>query len=435
DDGGCVEPAMNYHGFSLGNLQAGIETARAFGIKPPFELNAKLEKALAYTAYMLKPDGQIPSYGDTDCEDYRPDGRKWDGWRKGEAMDGARLFGRRDLLYIATAGKEGTRPAFDSYRFPDTGHYILRSGWGDEEGEKFEDARYLFLRGGWFGSHGHDDLNAVTLYAYGRPLLIDPGRTTYGTPLMVELSKNRSHNVLLVDDLDMNHAAPRLDVWYTSRVMDCVQNSYPELYPGVEHRRAVVFARPDYYLVFDRASSARAHNFGVNFWTTPPAVTIDECGTRVHTNEPNGSNLLLQAVLRDGISISHRLGTVDLAGETRSDIPVVTFRRKDVSQADFATLLYPFRGKADPDAVSAREFAVENGCGCVVRAPGRMDVVVWLWEEGKASLARDVFSFEGRACLARVHDGSFSLVGGRLLRLQGRTLMASHNPVPELCVE
>ncbi|MGC8863971.1 MAG: heparinase II/III family protein, partial [Armatimonadota bacterium] len=286
DDGGCVEPAMNYHGFSLGNLQAGIETARAFGIKPPFELNAKLEKALAYTAYMLKPDGQIPSYGDTDCEDYRPDGRKWDGWRKGEAMDGARLFGRRDLLYIATAGKEGTRPAFDSYRFPDTGHYILRSGWGDEEGEKFEDARYLFLRGGWFGSHGHDDLNAVTLYAYGRPLLIDPGRTTYGTPLMVELSKNRSHNVLLVDDLDMNHAAPRLDVWYTSRVMDCVQNSYPELYPGVEHRRAVVFARPDYYLVFDRASSARAHNFGVNFWTTPPAVTIDECGTRVHTNEP-----------------------------------------------------------------------------------------------------------------------------------------------------
>ncbi|MGC8864037.1 MAG: hypothetical protein ACP5R5_14870, partial [Armatimonadota bacterium] len=151
--------------------------------------------------------------------------------------------------------------------------------------------------------------------------------------------------------------------------------------------------------------------------------------------EPNGSNLLLQAVLRDGISISHRLGTVDLAGETRSDIPVVTFRRKDVSQADFATLLYPFRGKADPDAVSAREFAVENGCGCVVRAPGRMDVVVWLWEEGKASLARDVFSFEGRACLARVHDGSFSLVGGRLLRLQGRTLMASHNPVPELCVE
>jgi len=435
EDGGCIEPAMNYHGFSLGNLKAGIKAAALFGVKPPAELTAKVEKAHSYTAYMLKPDGQIPSYGDTDSEEFRPNVKKWDGWRNGEAARGARAFNRPDLLYIATAGKQGTRPGFNSYSFPDTGHYILRSDWGGEHGEGFEDARYLFLRGGRFGSHGHDDLNEITLYAYGRPLLIDPGRTTYGTPLMVELSKNRSHNVLLVDELDMSHPAPILNAWHTSNVMDCVDNTYAELYPGVEHRRAVVFARPDYYIVFDRATSDRAHSFGINFWMTPPAVAIDQQQASVRTNEPDGSNLLVQAIARQGVSISQRNGTLAQAGKERTDIPVVTFRREDTRSAEFATLLYPFPGEAHPEAVSVREFTVENGRGCIVRAPGRTDIVAYCWKDGKAELPRGVFSFEGTACLARVQDKSFTLIGGKLLTLQGVTMASSKNVVPELCVE
>lgn len=435
NDGGCVEPAMNYHGFSLGNLQEGLKTGESFGLKPPPELNERLEKALAYTAYMLKPDGTIPTYGDTNCEDFRPDTKKWDGWRKGEAGDGARLFGRSDLLYIATAGKQGTRPPFNSYRFPDTGHYILRSDWGGEKGAGFEDARYMFLRGGRFGSHGHDDLNAVTLYAYGRSLLIDPGRTTYGTPLMSELSKNRSHNVLLVDDLDMNHPSPRLNAWHTTGVMDLVENQYSELYPGVEHRRAVIFARPDYYVVFDKAASDAPHTFGVNFWLTPPEVTVDEKSACVHTNESKGSNLMLKAVARQGVCISLRNGTVDLADTIRNDIPVVTFQRKDTSGAEFATVLYPFPAKADPAAVRVREFGVENGIGGVVTSPRGADILAYCWADGRAKLPGEAFSFEGKACLARLSDRSFTLIGGRLLTLQGTTMASSNIAVGELCVE
>lgn len=435
DDGGCVEPAMNYHGFSLGNLKAGIETAEPFGVKPPPELTAKLEKAHSYTAYMLKPDGQTPSYGDTDCEEFRPNVKKWDGWRNDEAARGARSFGRPDLLYIATAGKKGTRPGFNSYRFPDTGHYILRSDWGAEKGEGFEDARYLFLRGGRFGSHGHDDLNEITLYAYGRPLLIDPGRTTYGTPLMYELSKNRSHNVLLVDELEMSHPDPTPNAWHTTPVMDCVDNTYVDLYPGVEHRRAVVFARPDYYIMFDRATADREHSFGINFWMPPPAAKIDQQKAGVRTNDPEGSNLLVQAIARRGVSISQRDGTLAQAGKPRSDIPVVTFWRKGVNAAEFATLLYPFPRQAEPEAVSAREFTVENGLGCIVTSPRRTDIVAYCWKDGKAGLPGGVFSFEGTACLARVQDKSFTLIGGRLLKLDGVTMASSKVTVPELCVE
>ncbi|MGQ9456018.1 MAG: heparinase II/III family protein [Armatimonadota bacterium] len=435
DDGGCVEPAMNYHGFSLANLQAGIDTAKSFGIAPPPELLVKLEKALAYTAYMLKPDGQIPSYGDTDCADFRPGVRKWDGWRKGEAMDGARMFNRSDLLYIATAGKQGTRPQQNSYCFPDTGHYILRSDWGGDRGQGFEDARYLFFRAGKFGSHGHDDLNNITLYAYGRPLIIDPGRTTYGTPLMYELSKNRSHNVLLVDEMDMNHSEPSTKLWCTNAVADMVENAYYELYPGVEHRRAVVFIRPDYYVLFDRADSREPHQYGINFWLTPPEITIDHQKSIVHTNEPKGSNILLQAVARDGLYITKRNGVLDLAGERRSDIPVVTFYKDGVSRAEFVTLLYPFRAKVDSDSVKVREFAVNGGHGIAINTPERSDVVVYCWDGGSAKLPRDTFTFEGKACVAHIDNMDFTVVDCTLLHIRGQKLVESQRPVKDLCVE
>jgi hypothetical protein len=435
DDGGCVEPAMNYHGFSLANLMAGIETAKSFGIQPPPELLAKLEKALAYTAYMLKPDGQIPSYGDTDCEDFRPGVTKPDVWRKGEAMEGAKLFDRSDLLYIATAGKQGTRPAQNSYCFPETGHFILRSDWGGENGKGFEDSRYLFFRAGRFGSHGHDDLNSVTLYAYGRPLLIDPGRTTYGTPLMFELSKNRSHNVLLVDDLDMNHPEPHLKAWHTTPIADCVENAYSELYPGVEHRRAIVFVRPDYYVLFDRAQSDKPHSYGINFWLTPPEVTIDNKQLLVYTNEPNGSNILLQAISRDGIYITKRNGTVDLGNKERNDIPVVTFRRDGNTAADFATLLYPFPKNVEPGYVRVSQFTVTGGIGCTVTTPERSHIIVYCWDGGRAQLPRDTFEFAGKMCVLDTQSMSFSTSGCTSLRLQGKQILSAEQPVEELCVE
>ncbi len=435
DDGGCVEPAMNYHGFSLANLIAGIDTAKGFGIEPPAELTAKVEKALSYTAYMLKPDGQIPSYGDTDCEDFRPNARKWEGWRKGEAMMGARLFNRGDLLYIATAGREGTRPLHNSYCFPQTGHYVLRSDWGGERGEGFEDSRYLFLRAGRFGSHGHDDLNSITLYAYGRPLIIDPGRTTYGTPLMFELSKNISHNVLLVDNLDMNHPHPSLGAWHTTSLADFVENTYSDLYPGVDHTRAVVFVRPDYYVLFDRARSENPHCYGLNFWLTPPQVTVNDKELWVHTNEPNGSNILLRAISKENTHISTRDGTVDLAGSKRNDVPVVTFRRYGIATTSFATLLYPFPNQVWPQKVQTQEFSVKDGIGCIVSTPEKTNIIVYCWNTGSAKLPRDAFEFQGKACVVDVQHKSFAAIRCTSLRLQGEQLVRSARPVEELCVE
>ncbi len=65
EDGGCVEPAMNYHGFSLGNLISGVNLVKEVGVEVPEHINKVIEKALVYTSYMLDPSGQAPALGDS----------------------------------------------------------------------------------------------------------------------------------------------------------------------------------------------------------------------------------------------------------------------------------------------------------------------------------------------------------------------------------
>lgn len=410
DDGGCVEPAMTYHGLSLITLLSGIDQAKNFGLEIPAELLKTAEKACAYTAYILKPDGQVPSLGDTDVEEFRPNVKKWNGWREGEVMQGYKRFGREDLLYIATLGKQGKRPDSASTAFPDTGHYILRSDWGGENGEGFEDARYLFFRAGKYGSHGHDDLNQITLYAYGRPLLIDPGRAKYGTPLMSELSKNRSHNVLLVDDLPMNHPMPRLDYWQSNPVADFVENSYINLYPGVNHTRAILFVRPNYYVMFDTAVADEPRKMGINFWLTPPDLTIDKTSATVHSNEPDGANILLQTVPPNEIIITERKGTIRKGREERSDIPVVTFWKNAKQNASWTTILYPYPKGANVPNLTAK---TENGI-VTIKLDCGTDYVYY--NVGTEAAKSGIVSFDAKAGLIKTDaDGkpvAAAIVGG-----------------------
>lgn len=383
---------------------------------------------------MLKPDGQIPTYGDTDIEEFRPGAYKWNGFREGEAMSAYKMFGREDCLYIATAGKQGTRPEQVSVAFPQTGHYIMRSDWGGPNGEGFEDARYLFLRGGKFGSHGHWDLNQITLYAYGRPLIIDPGRSNYGTPLMFELTEARSHNVLLVDDLKMQRRSPVLNAWHTTPLMDLADNSYSELYAGVNHRRAVVFVRPDYYVMFDLADSNEPRTMGINFWLTPPELTVDRQAGRAHSNEPNGSNVLLQLADPRGIEIAQRNGTVDYDKKIRDNMPVVTFNQSATTQARWTTVIYPYPQGASVPALSARQGRFGT---CVVQTPDGLDAI-FCANETESALPGPKGAINGRAGLIRYDRSgavtSFALLEGTQISSVDCALAVSDRQISQLSV-
>lgn len=453
DDGACKEPAYNYHGYSLLNLIAGMNTAVEYGMEIPQEIHDVIEKALAYRCYVLYPDGQAPTYGDTNIVDFRHREGKWQDCRSKQDVEFYEKYGRDDLIYIATDGKQGTQPEKTSVAFPDIGHYIMRSGWGQLGGEDYQQARYLFLRTGRIGSHGHEDMNEIMLYAYGSHLLLDPGRTSYGTPLMFELSRPWSHNVLLYepDRIDqnpdepiddnrarrMNHQRGEVAAWATTPAMDYADCTYTELYPGINHRRAIVFVRPDYWVMFDQADAKERANVGINFWLTPPDPVVDEKAGTVMTQDTEGANLLMKVIRPSRVEMTQRHGRVDLDGQ-RDDIPVLTFWRSNAKKAEFVTLMYPFAPGQEVADVPAE--MQRRGGGVVEIGPEDQRDYVYCGDNADSRSRRtrrsDV-SFDGLAGLIRTEGGqvtSFGLVDGTQVAMGKTTLAQADAKVPALSV-
>jgi len=138
---------------------------RDAGRPPPPPAYARgVEAMFDYLALVQDPGGCLPVHGDADpCP-------------PGVPGVVAAYFGRRDWVYIATNGREGTPPAgpTPSRLFPWGGQAVLRSGYG-------RDATWLWFDVGPYGSSGHwnSDKLAVLLHAHGAALLVDSGRFGY----------------------------------------------------------------------------------------------------------------------------------------------------------------------------------------------------------------------------------------------------------------
>ena len=113
-------------------------------------------------------------------------------------------LGRRPgrLLRAARAGRRLSMPrrGARSADFPDGGYFVQRSGWD-------RDARLLIFDCGPLGEggHGHYDLLSFEAFAYGRPLVVDPGRFTYSEEppnLRRWFRGTAAHNTVTVDGLD-----------------------------------------------------------------------------------------------------------------------------------------------------------------------------------------------------------------------------------------
>ena len=128
----------------------------------PGDYLARMEKMFEYCLYLAKPDLRVPMLNDSDYDSVK----HW-------LQVGSELFGREDMGYCATGGDAGTLPERTSHAFPYAGFYVMRSGWDPG-------ARYLMFEAGPYGlGHQHEDKHHIDVYAYGRSLLLDPGRFTY----------------------------------------------------------------------------------------------------------------------------------------------------------------------------------------------------------------------------------------------------------------
>lgn len=416
-DGVHRENSTHYHLVALRSLVGARENARRFSLELPDGFDALLERACEFALHCHRPDGLVSALSDADSASYP------------EVLELAdSLLDRPDFSYAATAGARGTPPGRRNMSFPDGGYFFQRSGWGTS-GSSYSDERFLVFDCGPLGDggHGHYDLMSVEAYAYGRPLIVDPGRYTYaeeGENLRRWFRGTAAHNTVCVDGLDQTpyrrgrpgkriatssflgrRSAPGLDLLEGRAESPC--------YDAV-HTRRVLFVGDEYWIIDDQLSAKKEHCYDLRWHLAPEALGATELLTINGNPVVRAPGLMLAFTAR--VSVELEPGWVSPRYGSKFPAPVVTASMHG-TDARFITLVAPLRsGRRTPRAhlrrcdgpTGAYILAIE-GIGA---AGGERDVVGW---GGAGGGHLRLGSLQCRATAVWLRESP----GGRASRLSG----------------
>ncbi len=418
DDGVHCELSTDYHHLAVRNWLHVRTLAQRHGVAVPCEMDRLLERALEFSLHVHKPDGVVPSLSDGDARSYLA-----------LLGQGADLYGRADMRWVASRGEHGTPPAHTLACFESSGYCVVRSDWG-LGAHDFADAQYLVFDCGPLGegNHGHFDCLSFELAAHGRSLVVDPGRYTYSEAgdinWRVHFRGTSAHNTVCVDGHHQTRYEPRPIKEASRHTTGSVRHKIAGPAPVATLREAV--QAPGFHLLHGHAASAaydamhervivrlgalwvvsdwlRAgseHDYTLRFQLGAPAHgrsrVVD--GTRWRIDSPG---LVLLQPARTGIRTTLAAGWVSPQYGHKHPAPAVVShaRGRDV---DFDTVLLP--GNGTPPAAQAMDAADTSGVLHIEHAAqGETLFDTWLHAraEGRVQRRFDGFEFEGRWLLLR----------------------------------
>jgi uncharacterized heparinase superfamily protein len=254
-DGVHREASTHYHAVALRSFLGARANARRHGLELPPGFEERVARAQAFLAHCTRPDGTLPALSDADTGDYSA------------LLDG--------------------HPPERNASFCIGGYHVQRSGWD-------RDAHFLIFDCGPLGDggHGHYDALSLEAHAYGRPLVLDPGRGSYS-----EAPPNRrrwfrstaAHNTVTVDGLDQTPytrgrpSGPTAQARFLGRTthswFDVLAGEVRSPVYEAVHVRRIAFVADRYWLVDDRLEGEREHRFDLRYHLAPGAARI--AGTTV----------------------------------------------------------------------------------------------------------------------------------------------------------
>jgi len=312
------------------------------------EARRRMDRVQDWLAAVTQPNGKPPMIGD---------------WGGGEAYalhKSMPYFHREDIRYILTKGQQGVKPVFCSIHFPDGGWSIMRSAYDEKP---YEDARHLTFHTSQ-AAHGHRDINAITAYAFGRELLIDPGIRSYEAADLERYPTVRYHNTVCVDGQSYAAKAGTTEKWISNDGIDYVVGSHNN-YPGLVHRRSLLFVKPEYWIVRDEVCGEGSHTYDQEWhFALDAGITEDPVTKSVRTGYATGGNLLIAPANPSALapkSTEFYLATYRMAADTHGEVLAKGWRYSKSGRAPqvFSVVLYPYSG---PDAppVSLTPVSVED---------------------------------------------------------------------------
>ncbi|MDU4698064.1 MAG: alginate lyase family protein [Paenibacillus sp.] len=284
DDGLQNEQSSMYHHEVLHCLFESVWLAELNGITLPSVLHDTLNRMYTASLTIVQPDGRQPNFSDSDSTDIRDVlARGAVLYRRGDLKSQAyAVLDYEGIWYFAQKGfelyeqLEPVEPEFVSKELAQGGYAFMRSDWQ-------RTARYLWFDNGHMDvirAHGHDDALHISLFAFGREFLVDPGRCTYMENRDRQYFKESlQHNTVSVDGQTIsdyvdswkwNNVARSLGrVWRTAPEYDYAQgghDGYWRLPQPVQVLRQILFIKPDYWVVVD---TCRSHGDAEHAYALP----------------------------------------------------------------------------------------------------------------------------------------------------------------------
>ena len=439
-DGAQIELTSNYHQVSLINFAMAFNMARLNDRGIPEDYVDKLERMYHYDLYMAMPDLRLPPLNDGGRTDIRP-----------FMEQGFRYFpNRADFRWAATERAEGRQPETLSCVFPYAGHFVMRSGWR-------EDDAYLFFDGGPFGyGHQHEDKLNIVVYTHGRTHIADPGSYHYdSSPWRKYVISTRAHNTVMVDGMEQNQrgkprdqyvvSEPLPHTWISEVDYDYASASYcegygPERDTTVTHTRSILFVKPDLWIVADflAPSDEVSHTYEAMFHLDAEGAEVLGNGQSVETRNTEGGNFGIYGAVPYGTQMEIVSGQEEpevqgwIPGGRHScrPIPTPVFQAEGSGKVAMAYVLCPIP-TGGPSPIShverllgaAGELASVGGR--VVLLDGR-EIYFGLREAGDGRMHSDEGDSDAEAAAVVIAPsgkvGDIILIKGTEVRVRGKKL-------------
>jgi hypothetical protein len=350
------EQAIRYDLYDYLRFVAARDHLRACGYPVPRDFE-RVQRMPTFLAHATRPDGRYETLGDTTD-------------RVATAIDGT------PAEFAATRGASGIKPPAEIAIFK-RGYAFGRTGWGEDR--PFEDEAFFSLS---FGSgvrfHGHDDGGAVTLYALGRQLLVDPGYGDYnGSIWSAYFGSRRAHNSVIAQGVRSRATRPTLleRSSISTRAAELVVRV--DAYPGAVIHRRVIFSRRSGYLVVEDTIRSSVSRTWRQLWHLREGSRPMTRGLRTWTRQGSGDLLIQQLVGRG--TTRERMGERDplhgwisRAYGHHTPAPVIE-RAAHGRSVRYVTVLAPFAGGARPTLSGVH--LTRRGFTFVIEADGRRERV------------------------------------------------------------
>ncbi|MBI2188546.1 MAG: alginate lyase family protein [Acidobacteria bacterium] len=330
DDGGHAERSTHYQRYTLDfYLMAFITAMRDGDVEAAAQFRGAASRLAAFTRTIADDDGRLPLIGDDDGGMLWPlTGRACHDVRDSLAL-AALLLDRSDLApwglqeeVFWIAGRRALDPDTSSHlrtvapsdapshsrtvapshplpsrTFPDTGYVVIRDPSGSHA--VFDVGRQGFLNGG----HAHADALAITLGLAGRPLLVDPGMSTYTVDARVRdrLRSSMSHNTVTLDERSQaipsgpfhwrTHADAQLAACRHNPAFDWAE-AFHDGYTPLRHRRTLL--RAGGWLIADEILAGSGPVTASAHWHFDPSWMLREDGPgRLEATHADGTAVWL----------------------------------------------------------------------------------------------------------------------------------------------